>query len=89
MSRNDTLSVLVLPHASSSVGVGCHGSDMAEAPGSFREGSPGWGSSTISSSVLAGSSVVLGPDVSPWEISLRRDLLTQAQFIIPDRRYRN
>lgn len=57
---DDALSALVLPHASSSVGVGCHGLDRAEATsvcvspdcfalGSTREGSPGLGFSTTSS----------------------------------------
>lgn len=31
ISRNDALSSLVLPQASSSIGAGCHGSDVAEA----------------------------------------------------------
>ncbi|KAI2658584.1 hypothetical protein H4Q32_016681 [Labeo rohita] len=68
------MSPLVLSSSSSSPGAGCHGTDVAEAssvrlspnrsaPGSSRE-------SPSSSPVLAGPSMVLGPDFSPRRLSL-------------------
>ncbi|KAI2657288.1 Transposon Ty3-G Gag-Pol polyprotein [Labeo rohita] len=87
------MSPLVLSDSSSSTGAGCHGTDVAEAssvcfspdrsaPGSSGEGVPGWGPSSFSSPILAGPSMVLGPDSlldgSPWEIPVRRDLFSQA-----------
>ncbi|KAI2653858.1 ORF V: Enzymatic polyprotein [Labeo rohita] len=67
--------------SSSSPGAGCHGADVAEAtsvrlspdrsaPGSSRESAPGRGVPSSSSPVLAGPSMVLGPDFSPRRLSL-------------------
>ncbi len=67
-SRDLTLSTLVVPRVSS-----LHSADVAEAlsvrlspdcsaPGSSGENAPGWGSSSLSSPVLAGPSMILGPD---------------------------
>ncbi|KAL0181751.1 hypothetical protein M9458_024157, partial [Cirrhinus mrigala] len=67
--------------SSSSPGAGCHGTDVAEAssvrlspdrsaPGSSGESTPGRGQPTISSPVLAGPSMVLGPDISPRRLSM-------------------
>ncbi|KAL0187611.1 hypothetical protein M9458_014710, partial [Cirrhinus mrigala] len=67
---------------SSSPGVGCHGADVAEArsvrfspdrsaSGSSGESSPGRGQSPVGSPVLAGLSMVLGPDFSPRRLSMR------------------
>ncbi|KAI2646170.1 ORF V: Enzymatic polyprotein [Labeo rohita] len=64
-----------------SPGAGCHGADVAEAtsvrfspdrsaPGSSRESAPGRGVPSSSSPVLAGPSMVLGPDFSPRRLSL-------------------
>ncbi|KAI2659094.1 ORF V: Enzymatic polyprotein [Labeo rohita] len=64
-----------------SPGAGCHGTDVAEAssvrlspdrsaPGSSRESAPGRGVPPSSSPVLAGPSMVLGPDFSPRRLSL-------------------
>ncbi len=75
-SSDITLSPLVLSDSSSSTGAGWYGTDLAEAlsvhlspdrsaPGSSRESVPGRGPSVASSLVLAGPSMVLGPDFSP------------------------
>jgi len=67
-SRDLALSTLVVHHVSS-----LHSADVAEAlsvhlypdcsaPGSSGESAPGWGSSSLSSPVLAGPSMILGPD---------------------------
>ncbi len=80
VAGNDTLSTLVLPHASSSAWAGCHGAEAAEASsvcispdrsasGSYGESMPGWGPSISSSHVLASPSVVLGPCVPPRRFS--------------------
>ncbi|KAI2642466.1 Catalase-peroxidase [Labeo rohita] len=76
-----TMSPLVLSSSSSSPGTGCHGTDVAEAtsvrlspdrsaPGSSGESPPGRGQFTVSSPVLAGPSMVLGPDISPRRLSM-------------------
>lgn len=63
------------------------------APVSFREGSPGRGSSTTSSSVLAGQSVVYEPDVSPGRLSIGdsnpEGSSVSSTIYHPDRRYGN
>ncbi|KAI2660382.1 DNA-directed RNA polymerase subunit B' [Labeo rohita] len=75
------MSPLVLSSSSSSPGAGCHGADVAEAtsvrlspdrsaPGSSRESAPGRGVPSSSSPILAGPSMVLGPDFSPRRLSL-------------------
>ncbi|KAI2646418.1 Ribose import ATP-binding protein RbsA [Labeo rohita] len=75
------MSPLVLSSSSSSPGAGCHGADVAEAtsvrfspdrsaPGSSRESAPGRGVPSSSSPVLAGPSMVLGPDFSSRRLSL-------------------
>ncbi|KAI2668277.1 Transposon Ty3-G Gag-Pol polyprotein [Labeo rohita] len=75
------MSPLVLSSSSSSPGAGCHGADVAEAtsvrispdrsaPGSSRESAPGRGVPSSSSPVLAGPSMVLGPDFAPRRLSL-------------------
>ncbi len=80
-SSDIALSPLVLFDSSSSTGAGCYGTDLAEAssvclspdrsaPGSSRECAPGRGPSIASSPVLAGPSMVLGPDFSPRRISM-------------------
>ncbi|KAL0163874.1 hypothetical protein M9458_039627, partial [Cirrhinus mrigala] len=67
--------------SSSSPGAGCHSTDVAEAtsvrlssdrsaPRSSGESLPGRGQCTISSPVLAGPSMVLGPDISPRRLSM-------------------
>ncbi|KAI2644160.1 hypothetical protein H4Q32_028378 [Labeo rohita] len=67
--------------SSSSPGAGCYGTDVAEAssvrlspdcsaPGSSRESTPGRGQPTISRPVLAGPSMVLGPDISLRRLSM-------------------
>ncbi len=67
------MSPLVLSNSSGSTGAGSHGTDVAEAssvcfspiaPGSSGESAPGRGQSTSGSTVLAGPSMVLGPDFS-------------------------
>ncbi|KAI2647309.1 Transposon Ty3-G Gag-Pol polyprotein [Labeo rohita] len=76
-----TMSPLVLSSSSSSPGAGCYGTDVAEAssvclspdrsaPRSSGESTPGRGQPTISSPVLAGPSMVLGPDISPRRLSM-------------------
>lgn len=76
LSKLNTLPIVVLPHTSSTVGAGCHGADVAEAssvcvsPDRSAPGSPGEGpsrgvQSIVGSPLLAHTSVVLGPDVSP------------------------
>lgn len=78
---DDALSALIFPHASSSTGVRWHGADRAEAapicistnrsaPGSSRGSSPGQSSSTASSPILDGPSMVHRPVVSPVWFSL-------------------
>ncbi len=80
-SSDITLSPLVLSDSSSSAGAGCYGTDVAEAssvrlspdcsaPGSSRESAPGRGPAVASSPVLAGPSMVLGPDFSPRRLSM-------------------
>ncbi len=80
-SSDIALSPLVISDSSSSTGAGCYGTDLAEAssthlspdrsaPGSSRESAPGRGPSIASSPVLAGPSMVLGPDFSPRRLSL-------------------
>ncbi|KAI2649150.1 Retrovirus-related Pol polyprotein from transposon 17.6 [Labeo rohita] len=75
------MSPLVLSDSSSSPGAGCHGTDVAEAssvrlspdrsaPGSSGESAPGRGVPSSSSPVLAGPSLVLGPDFSPRRRSM-------------------
>ncbi|KAI2660091.1 Transposon Ty3-G Gag-Pol polyprotein [Labeo rohita] len=75
------MSPLVLSSSSSSPGTGCHGTDVAEAspvcfspdrsaPGSSRESAPGRGFPSSSCPVLAGPSLVLGPDFSPRRLSM-------------------
>ncbi len=75
------LSPLVLSDSSSSAGAGCYGTDVAEAssvrlypdrstPGSSRESAPGRGPAVAISPVLAGPSMVLGPDFSPRRLSM-------------------
>lgn len=63
------------------------------APVSFREGLPGRGSSTTSSSVLAGQSVVYESDVSPRLLSIGDSHLeassVSSTIYHPDRRYGN
>ncbi len=72
---------LVLFDSSNSTGAGCYGTYLAEAssvrlspdqsaPGSSRESAPGRGLSIASSPVLAGPSMVLGPDFSPRRLSM-------------------
>ncbi|KAI2646068.1 Transposon Ty3-G Gag-Pol polyprotein [Labeo rohita] len=76
-----TMSPLVLSSSSSSPGAGCYGTDVAEAPSvrlspdrsaprSSRESVPGRGVPPSSSPVLAGPSMVLGPDFSSRRLSL-------------------
>ncbi len=80
-SSDIALSPLVLSDSSSATGAGCYGTDLAEAssvclspdrsaPGSSRESAPGRGLSIASSPVLAGPSMVLGPDFSPRRLSM-------------------
>ncbi len=63
------------------------------APGGSRESAPGWGPAVASSPVLAGpsmfSDLVSLLDSSPWEIPVRRDLLSQAEGMMlpPARSY--
>ncbi len=74
-------SPLVLSDSSSSAGAGCNGTDVAEAssvclspdhsaPRSSRESAPGRGPAVASIPVLAGPSMVLGPDFSPRRLSM-------------------
>ncbi len=80
-SSDIALSPLVLSDSSSSTGAGCYGTDLAEAssvrfspdrsaPESSRESAPGRGPSIASSPVLAGPSMVLGPDFSSRRLSM-------------------
>ncbi len=75
-SSECAMSPLVLSSSSSSPRTGRYGTDMAEAssvrlspdrsaPGSSDENTPRWCSPTVSSPVLAGPSMVLGPDFPP------------------------
>ncbi len=80
-SSDIALSPLVLSDSSGSAGAGCYGTDVAEAssvrlspdcsaPGSSRESAPGRGPAVASSPVLAGPSMVLGPDFSPRRLPM-------------------
>ncbi len=80
-SGDSAMSPLVLSNSSSSTGAGCHGTDVAKAssvrfspdhsaPGSSGENAPGRGQSTSGSTILAGPSMVLGPDFSPRRLSM-------------------
>ncbi|XDV19881.1 hypothetical protein PO909_025279 [Leuciscus waleckii] len=80
VSRDVSLSTLVLPHASSSSGTGCYGTDVAEAtsvrlspscsaPGSSGESSQGPGLPASYSPVLAGQSMVSRSCVPPRRAS--------------------
>ncbi len=80
-SSDIALSPLVLSDSSSSPGAGCYGTDLAEAssvcfspdrsaPRSSRESALGRGPSVASSPVLAGQSVVLGPDFSSRRLTM-------------------
>ncbi len=80
-SGDIAMSPLVLSSSSSSVGAGCHGTDLAEAssaclspdcsaPRSYGESAPGRGSAAASSPILAGPSLVLGSDFSPRRLSM-------------------
>ncbi len=51
-------------------GFNCTLSPDHSAPGSSREGAPGRGPSVASTPVLAGPSMVLGPDFSPRQLSM-------------------
>ncbi len=72
ISRDLTLSPVVLPHESSSTWAGCHRTNVAEAlsvclspdcfaPRSYGESFPVQGSSSVSSPVLARPAMVCGP----------------------------
>ncbi len=80
-SGDSAMSPLVLSSSSSSIGAGCHGTDVAKAssvrfspdcsaPRSSGESVPGRGPAAASSPVLAGPSMVLGPDFSPRRLSM-------------------
>ncbi len=80
-SSDIALSPLVLSDSSSSAGAGWYGTDVAEAssvclspdrsaPGSSRETAPGRGPAVASSPVLAGPSMVFGPEFSPRRLSM-------------------
>ncbi len=80
-SGDSAMSPLVLSNSSSFTGAGCHGTDVAEAssvplspdcsaPRSSGENAPGRGPAAASSPVLAGPSMVLGPDFSPRRLSM-------------------
>ncbi len=81
VSRDLTMSPLVLSDSSSTTGAGCHGADVAEAssvrlppdrsaPRSSGESSPGQGVTTNSSPVLARPSMVCGPGRPPRRLSM-------------------
>ncbi len=81
VSRDLTMSPLVLSDSSSSTGAGCHGTDVARlrlyafppdcsAPGSSGESSPAQGLSHVSSLVLAGPSMVCGPGSPSIRLSM-------------------
>lgn len=91
---DDTLPIVVLPLTPNSTGVRCHGADVAKvlsegfshkcsAPRSstesppersmFAPGSPAW---------IWSSDLIALLDILPWEIPIRRDLLTQARDTI-------
>ncbi len=95
------MSPLVLSTSSSPSGAGCHGTDVAEAssvclspdcaaPRSSGESAPGRSSAAISSPFWPGrvwfSDLISLLDGSPWEIPVRRDLLSQAGVFTPARR---
>ncbi len=80
-SGDSAMSLLVLSNSSSSMGAGCHGTDMDKAlsvcfsPDRSALGSSGkrllgQGQSSASSTVLAGPNMVLGPDFSPQQLSI-------------------
>ncbi len=80
-SGDSAMSPLVLSSSSSSTGAGCHVTDVAEASSvrlspdcsasrSSGESAPRRGPAAASSSVLAGPSVVLGPDFPPRRLSM-------------------
>ncbi len=75
-SGDSAMSPLVLSDSTSSTGAGCHGTDMAEAssvrfsPGSSGESAPGRDQFTSRNTILAGQSMVLGPDFSPRRLSM-------------------
>ncbi len=80
-SGDIAMSPLVISDSSSSTGAGCYGTDLAEAssvrlspdrsaPRSSGKSVPGRGPSAASSPVLAGPSMVLGPDFSPRRLSM-------------------
>ncbi len=84
VSRDDPLSTVVFSQASSPAGVGCHGTDVAEAtpvrfspyrsaPRSSGEGPERGGQSIAGSPVLAGPGMVLRHHVS-WQASRGRSL---------------
>ncbi len=86
VSRDDPLSTVVFSHASSNAGVGCHGTNMAEAlpirfspnrsaPVSSGEGPERGGQSITDCPVLADPGMVLRHLVSPGRSA---DLLSQA-----------
>ncbi len=92
-SSECAMSPLVLSSSSSSPRTGRYGTDMAEAasvrlspdrsaPRSSDESTPRRCSPTVSSPVLAGPSMVLGPDFPPRRLSMggshQEDLLSQA-----------
>ncbi len=80
-SRDIAMSPLVLSDSSSSTGAGCHGTDLAEAssvhfsldrsaPRSSGESALGRGPSASSSPILAGPSMVLGPNFPSRRLSM-------------------
>ncbi len=72
-SGDSAMSPLVLSSSSSSTGAGCHGvrlSPDCSAPRSSGESAPGQRPAAASSPVLAGLSVVLGPDFPPRRLSM-------------------
>ncbi len=80
-SGDIAMSSLLLSDSSSSTVAGCYGTDLADAssvrlspdrsaPGSSGESAPGGGPSAASSPILAGPSMVLGPDFSPRRLSI-------------------
>ncbi len=93
VSRDVSLSTLVLPHASSSTRTGCDGADVAEAsylcispdrsaPGSPEKSSPRPGSTTFHCPAVASrvwfADIISLLDVPPLELPVRKDLLSQA-----------
>ncbi len=81
ISRDLTLSPVVLPHESSSTWAGCHSTNVGEAlsvclsqdcfaPRSYGESFPEQGSSSVSSPVLARSAMVCGPGSPSRSLSM-------------------